>query len=231
MQKFSDDNDQYFFGFYRAKVVNNGYTDDGEEETDEKKKDPRSMGRVQVRIPGLHNDEIDDELLPWAEVGEPIVPGAFAAAGVGVSHIVPKDAWVWIFFEAGNPNFPIIFAAIRSASDLDSSTTNKVTVIQTASGHRIEISDLADDEKIKIKHKNGAFVSMFTQPKSAARAATPTISIQVTAGQVFVGGTDTVVNLGSPAGASVYPLLATRRDATMIIDGQQFQTAKNVKIG
>ena len=91
-------------GFYRARV--------------ELTRDPKKMGRVKIRIPHLHGflpEEGGDEgkyfhtsELPWA------LPGDFSCAGYDYGqHMVPHvGTFVWVAFEAGDPDKPIYFGGI-----------------------------------------------------------------------------------------------------------------------
>ena len=73
-----------FYGKYRGVVTNN--------------KDPNGLGRIQVKV----QDVLGDKESGWAM---PSVP--YAGKGVGLYLIPPKDAFVWIEFEHGDPDYPI----------------------------------------------------------------------------------------------------------------------------
>jgi Type VI secretion system/phage-baseplate injector OB domain len=110
--------------------------------------DTNNTGIVMVQIPSVFGT---------AEVpARPCMPyGHFFVPAVGTN--------VWVEFEAGDPGYPIYVgcwypngatpppAAISPPDD---------RVIQTASGHTIEIMDKAGDEKITIKHKGNAFLNI-----------------------------------------------------------------------
>ena len=88
--------EEKYYGNYRA-VVENNLDEDG-------------MGRIQVRIFGLHTDDLDAlpvENLPWAEPAAPIYGGI---SGVGVFGVPCQGAHVFLFFEAGNISQPRYFA-------------------------------------------------------------------------------------------------------------------------
>jgi hypothetical protein len=74
-----------FFGKYRGKVENNV--------------DPLMLGRVQVSVPAV----LGSGTLSWAL---PCVP--YAGSGVGLFAVPPVGANVWVEFEAGNPDSPIL---------------------------------------------------------------------------------------------------------------------------
>ncbi|MEM9293218.1 MAG: phage baseplate assembly protein V [Acidobacteriota bacterium] len=74
-----------FFGKYRGKVTNNV--------------DPMKLGRVQVSCP----DVLGEGKLSWAM---PCVP--YAGNKVGLYTVPPKGANVWVEFEGGDLNYPIV---------------------------------------------------------------------------------------------------------------------------
>lgn len=77
-----------FYGKYRGKVVNNV--------------DPQVRGRVQVSVPAV----LGDGKLGWAEACVP-----YAGPGVGFFAVPPVGASVWVEFEQGNAQFPILAGA------------------------------------------------------------------------------------------------------------------------
>jgi hypothetical protein len=76
--------DERFYGKYRGKVENN--------------LDPLQLGRLQVSCPAVYGEDTTS----WAM---PCVP--FAGSQVGFFALPPKDANVWVEFEAGDPDYPI----------------------------------------------------------------------------------------------------------------------------
>jgi hypothetical protein len=74
-----------FFGKYRGKVANNV--------------DPLMMGRVQVSVPSVYGDG----RLNWAMPCSP-----YAGPSVGFFAVPPVDANVWVEFEGGDTDYPIV---------------------------------------------------------------------------------------------------------------------------
>lgn len=74
-----------FYGKYRGTVVGNV--------------DPMTRGRVQVSVPAV----LGDGRMSWAE---PCVP--YAGDGVGLFAVPPVGANVWVEFEGGDPDYPIL---------------------------------------------------------------------------------------------------------------------------
>ena len=74
-----------FYGKYRGTVVSNV--------------DPLQRGRVQVSVPAI----LGSGQLSWAEACTP-----FAGNQVGIFAVPPVGANVWVEFEAGDPDRPIL---------------------------------------------------------------------------------------------------------------------------
>jgi Type VI secretion system/phage-baseplate injector OB domain len=74
-----------FFGKYRGTVINNV--------------DPMLRGRVQVSVPSV----LGDGRMSWAEACVP-----YAGDQVGLFAVPPPGANIWVEFEAGDPNRPIL---------------------------------------------------------------------------------------------------------------------------
>jgi uncharacterized protein involved in type VI secretion and phage assembly len=73
-----------FYGKYRGVVTDN--------------RDPNGLGRVRARVA---------DVLRQRESGWALPSTPFAGPGVGLFLVPPIDAWVWIEFEHGNPDYPI----------------------------------------------------------------------------------------------------------------------------
>lgn len=72
--------------------------------------DPLEMNRVKVRIPTLHKTKevISTQALPWAFVSTP-----FGGAGnFGFIWVPPVGSMVWVMFEHGDINNPIVMGAV-----------------------------------------------------------------------------------------------------------------------
>lgn len=131
--------------FYRAKVEDNN--------------DPKQLGRVRVRIYGIHSEgsTVSNSDLPWAEVAGGTDFGL--VDGVGITSILRVGTMVWVFLNNDDSNFPVVFAVVKGKSDINSVAKSSYTnsaVIHTASGHTIELGDAGGSEKIEITHKSGS---------------------------------------------------------------------------
>lgn len=145
--------------------------------------DPSKIGRVKVRIFGIHDDSgVKTSDLPWAEVAGGTEFGLIS--GVGISSVLRKGTMVWVFFKEDDSNYPVVFATSkgkntssdpyggvfkdpdgvypkRMGSDIHPNAQSSYTslaTIETASGHLIELDDTGGNERIKVTHKTGSYV-------------------------------------------------------------------------
>ena len=63
--------------------------------------DPARLGRLRVRVFGVHSEDVDVEQLPWAW---PTTPCSYQC---GIWWIPPLDSWVRIRFENHDPEYPV----------------------------------------------------------------------------------------------------------------------------
>ena len=152
--------------------------------------DPEQLGRIRVRIHGIHSEnktDIPDTDLPWAQVVVPITQGG--NAGFGNNLGIQINSLVFgVFLDGANSQLPLVVGSLpkleedspggRSTNQLARGTntlTKTVTVegappepyaaeyphnkvIQTTSGHVIEIDDTPNHQRIHIHHKSGSFI-------------------------------------------------------------------------
>src|SRR4051794_34008831 len=124
-----------YYGKYSGEVTDN--------------EDQEQLGHVMVKVPSVFGVTMEVRARPCLPYGHFFVP-----------HVGAK---VWVEFEAGDPNFPIWVGAwypTGKAPDEAAVTPPDNRVIQTSSGNTIEIQDKSGEEKINIRHKTNAFVSI-----------------------------------------------------------------------
>jgi phage gp45-like len=126
-----------YYGKYSGEVADN--------------KDAAKLGRITVKVPSVLG-ELEVIARPCLPYGHFFVPA--------------KGSMVWVEFEGGDPAYPIWVGTwypdgkVPVEAALDPPDNR---VIQTASGHTIEILDKDGEEKIVIKHKANAFISIDKQ--------------------------------------------------------------------
>ncbi|MBB6253155.1 phage baseplate assembly protein V [Nitrospirillum iridis] len=125
-----------FYGKYSGQVVAND-------------QDPDNMGSIVVTLPSIFGADAQITARPCLPYGHFFIPAV--------------GAMVWVEFEGGDKDYAIWVGtwypkgATPAPADL-SPPDNRI--IQTASGHTIEIMDKAGEEKIVIRHKGNAFISI-----------------------------------------------------------------------
>lgn len=78
--------------------------------------DPEELGRIKVRIEGIHGDEITDEQIPWAQTVLPINQGG--TKGLGIHTGIQNNARVVGFFiDSVNSQVPIVFGSLPKYED------------------------------------------------------------------------------------------------------------------
>lgn len=145
--------------------------------------DPLQLGRIKVRIFGVHSEntiDIPDADLPWAQIVAPITEGGTSGLGNNLGIQIGSNVF-GIFLDGMHSQLPLVVGSLPKEGDtnplttgtntLDKSVTvsgapadpyaavypdNKVT--QTKSGHVIEIDDTDGAERIHIYHKSGSYI-------------------------------------------------------------------------
>jgi uncharacterized protein involved in type VI secretion and phage assembly len=111
--------------------------------------DPKSIGRVKVKVPEVLGDVDSGWALP-----------AFAATGdgSGIYAIPPVGAGVWVEFEAGDLSRPVWAGGWHKDGSLPTDASPKKFVIQTPGGHIVTLDD--DGGKVEIKESGGNSIVM-----------------------------------------------------------------------
>lgn len=135
--------------------------------------DPEEIGRVQVRIYGIHSFEesrglegSDTSGLPWAEVIGGTEFGLIQ--GIGASSILRNGTLVWILFEEDDTNKPLVIGVIKGkingVSDINKgrpdSEYGKVAIIKSESGSSLDFDDTPGKERVTLIDKFGSFIEM-----------------------------------------------------------------------
>jgi hypothetical protein len=108
-----------FFGKYRGTVASNV--------------DPLMLGRVQVTCPAV----LGSGQLSWAL---PSVP--YAGNGVGLFLVPPVGANVWVEFEAGDPDVPILGGCFWGTGEVPATPALAELKVLKTDSMTVELSDL-----------------------------------------------------------------------------------------
>jgi hypothetical protein len=144
--------------------------------------DPETLGRIRVRIYGVHSEstiDIPNEDLPWAQVVAPVIQGGNDSVGNILG--IQVGALVFGFFLDGqHSQLPLVLGAIPKEGDVNPMTVgthSKYTadetigepddpsaavypnnlVFQTSAGHVKEYDNTDSAERIRELHKSGTF--------------------------------------------------------------------------
>jgi uncharacterized protein involved in type VI secretion and phage assembly len=122
-----------FYGKYRGIVTDN--------------KDNKGLGRLRAKVQDIYGDKDSG----WAM---PCTP--YAGKGVGLFLVPPKDAWVWIEFEHGDPDYPIWTGCFwGDKSEVPAKDGNpEIKVLKTGIG-TITVNDSQDASGITIETTKG----------------------------------------------------------------------------
>lgn len=169
-QKLGEEGFNWFFGFVEDVL------------------DPLKLGRVKVRVLHDHDENIDTEQLPWAQVLLPTTSGS--SQGVGDTPNLYVGSQVMGFYVDGKEKqLPLIIGSVpiipsmdedrhslswlargkqiidkqKTGPEPDSSYAAEYPynrVIQTRAGHTIELDDTPNNERVHIYHKSGSYLEI-----------------------------------------------------------------------
>lgn len=127
IQNFYGDNARWFIG----KVVN--------------VTDPDQKNRVQIRIYGIHSDDVTDVpdyVLPWAETLLPVTEGGVSGIG-GIAQLQPSAQVFGIFLDGKTSQYPLVLGSLTQYSG--PSVVQQVTQGQAGRGSYISQEYLGSD--------------------------------------------------------------------------------------
>jgi uncharacterized protein involved in type VI secretion and phage assembly len=128
---------QLYFGKYRGKVENNV--------------DPLQQGRVQVSCPAV----LGQGQMSWAMPSAP-----YAGNGVGLFAVPPNSANVWVEFEGGDPDYPILGGCFWGPGEAPAApAVAEMKVLKTAAA-TITINELPGAGGIALEITSGAKITI-----------------------------------------------------------------------
>jgi hypothetical protein len=147
-----------FYGKYRGTVSNN--------------LDPMMQGRVQVKVPSVLGDQDSGWAIPCSPYG---------GSSVGLFAVPPVGANVWVEFEEGKPDHPILAGAVWGVGEAPATDpTAMTTVIKTNT-----VTITIDDKLGGITIENVAGMKMAMDPTGITLTCGSS-SIQLTPASVSV---------------------------------------------
>ena len=178
--------------------------------------DPKQLGRVRVRIHNEHDEGVETDDLEWCQVLMPntseCVGGVGDTPGLSVGTNV-----VGFFVDGQEKQLAMILGSYPTIPDMDDSkhalsylargkqTLEKEVigpepasaygakypfnrVIQTKSGHVIELDDTPENERIHIFHKSGTYIEINSQGQIVLKSVADNYEIVKTKKTLYVGG-------------------------------------------
>lgn len=129
-----------YFGKYRGKVVNN--------------LDPMQLGRVQVSVPAV----LGQGQMSWAM---PCAP--YGGSGVGFFAVPPVDANVWVEFEGGDPNYPILAGCFWGSGEVPASPGVPFMKVLKTDSATLTLDDTPGAGGVTIELTSGMKIKMSLQ--------------------------------------------------------------------
>lgn len=142
----------------------------------EDRQDPEQLGRVKVRVFGLHTadtSKISTEDLPWANVMMPVNSASISGVGITPTGLV-EGSWVVGFFVDGdNAQDPIIMGSLPSKSTQDLSELNGFKDPQSAYPRWFNESDVSRNARYDTWKNTPAYATRYSSLVSGIETATP----------------------------------------------------------
>lgn len=189
--------------------------------------DPLEIGRIKVRIYGVHPDDqssLSDDDLPWAQVIVPVNQGGTAYLGNPLG--VKPDSLVFGFFlDGNNSQNPIILGSIPKFEDEETPVNPLARGIQskpytpdavigepsdpfaakypdnlvyeTSAGHVKEYDNTLDAERIRELHKSGTFYQVSPDGDLVTHVVRDRYTVIASNDAIHVTGNVTVVINGN----------------------------------
>jgi type VI secretion system secreted protein VgrG len=202
--------------------------------------DPGGLGRIRVKFHWMNGAEKS----PWMRVTTP-----HAGGGKGMFFIPEKNEEVIVGFEGDSPTKPYIIGSVYhgKANNTFSNSDNDVKIIQSRSGHIIEMNDKEGAESITVIDKNKNKIIIRTADDSIEITANGSINmnasdINMTAGVIsMLASAAITMNAGAAIeaaagtmvtfGAGISTSMISGRD-TVILAGKSLSASggKDVKL-
>lgn len=221
--------------------------------------DPDKLGYIKVRIP-LDDDGILDEDLPWSYPLLPITSASYKEIGISPTGIEPGSQVFGMYLDSKAHNERIVLGSIPAIreGDINQHDVSKLArglnklnksvvgtepksaynatypynkVLETRSGHAIEIDDSPGAERIHVFHKSGTYVEINNEGRMVTKINGDNYTICAKDDELFVQGNINITVKGN-AKVSVDGNLTTtvEGDFTLKSSSQIIMKAPNIDI-
>jgi hypothetical protein len=187
--------------------------------------DPLQIGRVRVKIFGIH-DEIEDKDLPWAQIVVPTIAGVHSyeenAVGQYLGLLVGTHVF-GIFLDGKDSQLPLVLGSLPKKGDDNQRATENYPhnkIYQTKEGHFKEYDDTPENTRIREQHMSGTFTEM--EHDGSMRT-------EVQKDQYIRVLGDATIEVGSD-GSGNRANLTIRGDCNITVTGDAKINAKNVSV-
>ncbi len=119
--------------------------------------DPKSLGRVKVKFPGMPRAE---ETAVWARIAT-----LMAGGDRGAWFIPEVDDEVLVAFVAGDPASPVVLGGMWNGAQtppetMDGAGNNDIRSVTSRAGHKLTFDDTAGQERVEITTQGGHAVTL-----------------------------------------------------------------------
>ncbi len=134
--------------------------------------DPLEIGRIRVRIYGVHNEEMKDESLPWVSTLQPITSAALDGIGTSPTGIIKNTLVVGFFVDAAQ-QVPIILGTLAGIPEENTEFPNESDVNRLARKFKIEETIVQKKKDDIWEGEKAISGSTFKEPKTKYNAKYP----------------------------------------------------------
>ena len=173
--------------------------------------DPLQIGRVRVRIFGLHDGVEKDEDLPWAQIVIPTITGVHEGTGQYLGMLVGTNVF-GMFLDGPSSQLPLVVGTIPKENDNNQRATENYPynkVYQTENGHFKEYDDTSENLRIREQHASGTYTEMQHDGLDA--------TIEISGNCTVVIGGDATINV---AGSTLLDCPSTTVTGDLRVDGE-----------
>lgn len=187
----------------------------------EDRNDPLKIGRVKLRIHGLHGNQVatSKEHLPWAPVLMPAYSASLLQVGQSPTGLQVGSTVIGFFMDGNESNMPIVIGSLAATNDLSklaieqmslnkSITGNEPSsaykskypynkVFQSEAGHVVEIDDTPGEERIHVYHKTGTYTEVNKEGRRVAKTVGDDYDVVVKDKNIYVEGNMTITVKGN----------------------------------